>query len=277
MLCKFLTFLLLIATTFAFAQNNELSIVKTTYDGQFSIVSKLYKEDTTQYASVHDELMSIIDKGYIPEEKTLYGVIDTIKNILIIPVDYDAIHIYSDEVNPILFQVNKDISFSIINSEGNVIVPLNTYSHIEKTQGTKLLKAVGITMDKGFQTAIYEYDGTQLVPPIYAFIDSNFNYPLVSVSTNNRKIGFINHAGKLVIQPKYDFYSGFHEGFAIVAIDDKKGIIDATGKEIVPLKYDTIGVYMKDDKLKIFKQGKVKLTIGETVYYADKLGVITTH
>ena len=42
-------------------------------------------------------------------------------------------------------------------------------------------------------------------------------------------------------QDDYDQVCGFHDGLAIVKLNGKYGFIDKTGKEIIPLIYDSAG------------------------------------
>ena len=37
---------------------------------------------------------------------------------------------------------------------------------------------------------------------------------------------------------KYDWKDTYHEGLAIVKLNNKYGFIDKTGKEVIPIKYD---------------------------------------
>ena len=52
------------------------------------------------------------------------------------------------------------------------------------------------------------------------------------------KRGYIDRTGKEIIPLKYDAARNFSEGLAWVKLNGKYGFIDRTGKEIIPLKYD---------------------------------------
>src|SRR6202000_792158 len=56
-------------------------------------------------------------------------------------------------------------------------------------------------------------------------------------STN--RVGFINKSGKIVIKPAYTNCSDFINGYALVRKTtlNSTGVIDRTGKIIIPLKY----------------------------------------
>ncbi len=79
----------------------------------------------------------------------------------------------------------------------------------------------------------------------------------VKVEKNN-KWGLVETAGG-VVQPltaiKYDSI-GQLSGYFIVTIDDKKGLLDDTGKEILPVEYDSIYRFSKAGFAKVQKNGK---------------------
>ena len=67
--------------------------------------------------------------------------------------------------------------------------------------------------------------------------DFHKGFPRVKL---NGKWGFVDATGKEVVPLKYD-YAGFfqeQEGLAPVYLNNKRGFVDVTGKEVVPLKYD---------------------------------------
>ena len=45
---------------------------------------------------------------------------------------------------------------------------------------------------------------------------------------------------------KYDYIYDYQEDRAVVMLNDKWGVIDRSGKEIIPPKYDFICSYQKD-------------------------------
>jgi WG containing repeat len=59
--------------------------------------------------------------------------------------------------------------------------------------------------------------------------------------------GFYNRNNQWVIQPKYDHAEDFKGGLAIVGIGDKYGVIDTTGKIIIPIQYEQIYAHAAED------------------------------
>lgn len=64
----------------------------------------------------------------------------------------------------------------------------------------------------------------------------NFHDGLAEVQLND-KYGYVNTEGVEVVPPKYDYIYAFTDGLAKVSLDDKYGFIDKNGKEIVEPKY----------------------------------------
>nr|WP_294862483.1 WG repeat-containing protein [uncultured Fluviicola sp.] len=74
----------------------------------------------------------------------------------------------------------------------------------------------------------------------------------------NGKAGVINQSNELVVKPIYDNIKQYVDGFAVVTIQDKYGLIDTTGKIVLKPKYDWIGfqadniIGLKEDELWTF-------------------------
>jgi hypothetical protein len=69
--------------------------------------------------------------------------------------------------------------------------------------------------------------------------DGTFSEGLLSV-TLNKKSGYIDTTGKVVIPLKYDGCDKFNSGTATVWIGDFCGLVDKTGKIIIPVKYSLV-------------------------------------
>ena len=67
--------------------------------------------------------------------------------------------------------------------------------------------------------------------------------PFENLNADSRVHGFINKKGDIVIQPKYEFKiirgsSVFQEGLALVSLDKKLGYIDPKGKVVISFQYE---------------------------------------
>ena len=54
----------------------------------------------------------------------------------------------------------------------------------------------------------------------------------------DRKYGFIDTNGSLIVLCEYDYAHSFREGFACVSKDEKWGIVDTAGNLVIPCEYD---------------------------------------
>ena len=54
----------------------------------------------------------------------------------------------------------------------------------------------------------------------------------------NRRAGFIDQAGSMVIKPRFEFSWGFSEGLAAVQLNGKWGFIDREGSMVIPNRFD---------------------------------------
>jgi len=82
------------------------------------------------------------------------------------------------------------------------------------------------------------------------------------------KWGFVNKQGKAVIPYKYDYCVEFEDAFkkypfAVVRVDAGRGLIDKTGKEILPCEYQKITPMGNEDFSVVF---------GFSVVFDNKMG-----
>src|SRR5690606_2953533 len=80
---------------------------------------------------------------------------------------------------------------------------------------------------------------------------------------NEKKWGYKDETGAIIIPPKYDWASKFSEGLALVELNRKSGFIDKTGAVIIPLEYDAVAS---------FSEGLASVSIGG--YFGGKWGFI---
>lgn len=89
-----------------------------------------------------------------------------------------------------------------------------------------------------------------------SYVD-NYAYPIYVRQGRNRtkfKAGFINAAGKTVIDPHFDDARPFSEGLAPVRLNGKWGAIDRSGVFVIPCTHQGVGLK--------FSEGKIEFTVG---------------
>lgn len=67
---------------------------------------------------------------------------------------------------------------------------------------------------------------------------SSANHPSLIIVTQNQKYGLVNSNGIEVVPPKYDYLNGFNSDMARFQINNKWGYINKSGKEVIPPIYD---------------------------------------
>ena len=82
--------------------------------------------------------------------------------------------------------------------------------------------------------------------------------------TKDKKYGFIDKTGTLVVPARYDMVNGFSEGMAKVRIDGKCGFINTQGDLVIPLQFTEAGSF----------EGGLALVKDEAnrSFYIDKTG-----
>ncbi len=64
------------------------------------------------------------------------------------------------------------------------------------------------------------------------------NHPSLIIVTKNNKYGLVNSNGSEIVPPKYDFLSYFNNDMARFKLNNQWGYIDKSGKEIIPPTFD---------------------------------------
>lgn len=95
------------------------------------------------------------------------------------------------------------------------------------------------------QYGVMDFDGRMLMPCMYDAICGLWNDGLCAVAKDSL-VGFVNSRFEWVVAPKYQFEleEGLYEdislgsGLYVVMQHDKYGLIDSTGREVMPCQYD---------------------------------------
>jgi WD40 repeat protein len=85
----------------------------------------------------------------------------------------------------------------------------------------------------------------------------------LAVFEKERKQGYIDKTGKVVVPAQFDYASGFHEGRALVGVDKKWGFVDTSGRIAIPVRYD---------EATHFSQGWAAVRVGRNWSYLDGEG-----
>jgi len=172
------------------------------------------------------------------------------------------------------------IKYGYINKKGEVIIPAqfdgatffnNGKACVKLGENWGIIDAKGKFIVNPIYKELFLFPNTDIFTikqgDLYGFIDNKGEIiinpqfdnamffdeaNLVAVkSTSNNKWGYINKKGESVISPQFDEAEPFKNEIAIVKLNDKKGIIDKTGKFLVnpiykEIKSDAFGIYKSD-------------------------------
>lgn len=142
---------------------------------------------------------------------------------------------------------SRSTRYGLIDSLGNVVLPTE-YEKIWK--GDNLF----ITMKDGYSELRNVDLNIQFRTNAYRLQPSSSHRELVYVfkhlegNSHRYKVGLMDASGKLIVPCKYDMsIGGFNQfGLALVRRDQLYGYIDATGKEIIPCKYQAVGEFKEE-------------------------------
>jgi hypothetical protein len=208
----------------------------------------------------------------------------------IIPLEYANMWI-SDKTNLLVFE--KDNKYGIMNFSKELVLP-PTFNYIMDLKGIYLLQVNNryrIFNPKQKNINNNEYDlfqsyreyqnqdkfsavkrngkwgyidsmGAEIIAPAYDTVFSFSGYDVAYVG-NKDKYGMIDRSGKVLIPVKYQAFLGFSEGLMGAVLNNKIGYIDIEGKEIIPFIYDDA---------ELFKNSKAKVKQGEAIFFIDKTG-----
>ena len=127
-------------------------------------------------------------------------------------------------------------SCGLINRDGVEIIPCRYHEVGYPTDGL-------ILVQKDSLFGYYDTLGNPRIPIRYPAA-SSFNEGLAVVAdwvdTNVVAYGFIDHEGRMVIQPQFQYAFPFYEGFAVVKAYDRYGMIDRSGQVVFPIKYEIL-------------------------------------
>lgn len=180
------------------------------------------------------------------------GLAKVVLNDLVGYIDKDGLEVIPHKYSKILsgdFQygyarVSSSQGFGFIDKIGNEIIPLKypTYGFILKSGLFCLGKTLEpIVLNKnGIKELCYgivDRNNTIILPFIYQNIAECFKMDLLVVKLND-KYGLIDFSGKEITPVKYDRIMSFSENIATVKLNDKWGYINENGRIIANIRYD---------------------------------------
>lgn len=239
------------------------------FEGGYAVVSELSDTVTRDISGVQEPV-------------TLYGLMDETGE-LCIPLQYDSL-----EFSEGIALVREGEDYLYLQPDG---APLNGERYYRAEPFTGDCAAVGVRIETAVAGSdpydalwgLIDRTGAQRIPCQYELLEPGTGGPVLvgqDKGDNNYDLayGYVDMSGQTVIEPVYDSAQPFVDGLAAVCqrvasgedFSDSEsftsawGVIDATGREVLPLEYDYITVH---DGAQIEAQRS-----SDTVWYAVRDG-----
>jgi len=174
-----------------------------------------------------------------------FGVIDRAGKV-IVPLQYDAIDIPWGKNPPSFFIVRAGAAWGTIDTAGKVLIAPK-YDAIYTFNDTHIVgKLAG-------QAHLLTLAGEDVPGVVYNDIwSSGEGFAWVN---KDGKWGLIDETGKVLIPAQYDDLNNIVDGVAAVQTDGKWGLLNSAGAQVLAPKYDRIG-WIPDSKLVQVRLGK---------------------
>ena len=235
---------------------------------------------TSNYTNIYlaNNGNSIYSSIFIVENKTKYGIADY-KGRLIIPINYKEIT--SDSSGKFFIVTTSDDKTSLIDSSKNILIQpsQNLIEHLPGVYGIYAIRNKEYADDlqiRLFNVKLNKY--LNLKP--FQDVSRNFSEGLLAVFSN-KKIGYINENGDVVVEPIYD---GSGLGFADVGMEGGDGEGDGdyipdnmssfySDCYLINLNINSIETQIWKNRFD-FSEGLAAVQIGEKYGYINKRGQI---
>jgi len=234
------------------SKNNRMFAISRDKKHKYYIIDKTGKKLLTLN---YDRLINFSDDVAVFKKDGKRGIVNISGKEILLP-DYKSINTF---VNGYAVVFGNSMDSGVIDKSGKLVFSLSN-SFIENfSEGL-------FSIQKNMKAGYIDITGKEVIPLKYADT-SSFSDGLAAVENDKYKWGFIDKTGKEVIPFVYEQSSSFYNGYAVVMkqednftnkyinnlisnhIDSdfngslllaKYGVIDKTGKEIIPCKYDII-------------------------------------
>jgi uncharacterized protein YqkB len=176
------------------------------------------------------------------ENTDLFGYKDSVTDKIVIQAKYSAANKFSEGLAAVNiggsyeYDEYDDENFSggkwgYINTSGVVVIPMKYSAASDFYNGVGIIEDYSET-DSTYLYGMINSKGVPLTPIVYSRIEyEDGGYYSVK---KNGLWGFVSKTGKEIVPCKYDgiLYSN---AFLIVTLNEKQGLLDLTGKEIIPV------------------------------------------
>jgi hypothetical protein len=219
--------------TYAYHFYSGVAWVKFPGETHYTLIDKTGKRLTTKpYSNVGSMIEGM---GAVYEGDNMGYVDSTGKEV--IPCKYFGAANFSDGLVCLCPVDTKTEMYGFLDKAGNVAIPFKFKQggFTGFVDGECRVQVNGVT-------CLIDKTGKVIFTPKLVKNMDNFSYGLSLAYTKPDRsgFGFFNRNNEWVIKPVYTYASGFDHGYSIVEKSGKYGVIDTTGKEIIPIIYETV-------------------------------------
>lgn len=174
------------------------------------------------YALKHDE-----DEDYL-----IYRLNTASKQLEKTEFEFES---YDAALGSSLLRIHKQRAYGAIDNTGNVLIPI-VYDNLYKSESENVI--IGNNSRSGKDNyVLYDPEGKKLASGAGRLYDFKEGIAIIA-KPNESGYSYIDTKGKTVINlPGYSWVDDFSDGLAAVKKDRKVGYIDKTGKVVIPLEY----------------------------------------
>lgn len=175
------------------------------------------------------------------QEEDLWGYIDKTGRLVVPCVLNDAEGFSEGLASVAQYDEDGDWKVGYLNREGNWELATYYANLDDFSEGLAVVDGYYYVDKQGEVALVPDYDGAQ------KFHEGRARVVKLGESEDDRKMGFIDHAGNTVVPCVYDDAQPFSEGFAAVCRKEGEterwGYVDRYGREVVPLSFDSAGFF----------------------------------
>ncbi|GAB4134515.1 MAG: hypothetical protein OHK0045_01040 [Raineya sp.] len=164
------------------------------------------------------------------------GVYDLMKEKFILSPEYEFRSISVSNVDAEVFALVKEGKTALFNTKGEQV---SDFKYQEYGGGTIRSEGYAKVQDLKGLWGVVDKKGREVVPCKYKEMGLSVCNKIIPFMGNNGKWGYLNVSnGKEIVKPEYDKARNFSSGFGEVEKNKKIGFVDTTGKLVVPLEYE---------------------------------------
>lgn len=145
---------------------------------------------------------------------------------------YDDAGEFENGLSAVSIKSDGNLKYGYVNDSGDIVIPF-MYSSAQKFKYGKAIVSVGSLH------GIIDIEGNAVIPFNYTGFNPSYDYNVIAAADKNSKWGLISFTNNVLTPFIYDYIFEFDNGYAAVLQKGRYGVIDTSGKLIVPVKYNS--------------------------------------